>query len=196
MEAVARFARLSLKHPMSKVVLQTMLERPGFIERVTFVDNRDFLADTLLVSERGSDEPGFELELGVRQREEVTIINGNIVRQVRRTSSVNIRDPIEAIDALNEFKGRLYVTFCFAGRAPAWYDAVVEPNPALVSQTMGKESIDQVIDDLVGQQIDLALLAISLRQEIETALERRDRVAFKKLSPVYREVVNRCLWEL
>lgn len=181
---------------MTKVVLQALLDRPDFIERITFVESREFLADTLIVSERGSDGPGFELELGVRQREEVTIVNGNIVRQVRRTSSVNIHDPLEALGALNEFKGRLYVTFCFAGPTPAWYNDVVEPNPALVSSTMSKESIDQVMDDLVSHQIDLVVLAISLRQEIERALDRRDRAAFMNLSPIYREVVNRCLWEL
>src|SRR5690625_5295925 len=174
MEAIARFARLELKHPMSKVVLQSILEQPEFVERVTFVESREFLADTLLISERGSDGPGFELELGVRPREEVTMVNGNLVRQVRRTSSVNIHDPVEAVAALHDFKGRLYVTFCFAGRSPAWYDAVIEPNPAVVSRTLSKESIDQLFDDIVGHQIDMVLLAISLREEIDDALRSEE----------------------
>lgn len=173
-----------------------MLEQPEFIERITFVESREFLADTLLISERGSAGPGFELELGARQREEVTIVNGNLVREVRRTSSVNIHDPVEALAALHDFKGRLYVTFCFAGPSPAWYDAVIEPNPAVVSQTLSKESIDQLFDDIVRHQIDMLLLAISLREEIDDALVTRDRTTFARLAPVYREVINRCLWEL
>lgn len=192
MEALARFARLELKQPMSKVVLQSILEQPERIERLTFVDSREFLADTLLISERGSDGPGFELELGAHQREEVTIVNGNLVRQVRRTSSVHIQDPAEAVEALRDFKGRLYVMFCFAGPTPFWYEAVVEPNPAVVSQTMGKESISQLFDDIVSHQIDMLLLAISLRAEIDEALRKRDRASFERLAPIYREVVNRC----
>lgn len=197
MEAIAHFARRPLKHPMSRVVLRSLLERPDWVERLTFVDTRDFLADTLIIAERGSDAPAFELELGATQREEVTIVNGNLVRHVRRTSSVNIRDPVEALAALRGFKGRLYVMFCFAGPTPLWYDAVVEPNPAVVSHTLSKESITQLFDDIVGQQIDMLLLALTLREDIDAALARRDRPAFEKLAPVYREVVNRCfLWDL
>lgn len=192
MEALARFARLELKRPMSKVVLQAILEQPEWIERLTFVDSREFLADTLLISERGSDGPGFELELGAHQREEVTIVNGNLVRQVRRTRWVHIQDPVEAVRALREFKGRLYVMLCFAGPAPFWYEAVVEPNPAVVSRTLSKESITQLFDDIVSHQIDMVLLAISLRAEIDEALRKRDRETFERLAPIYREVVNRC----
>ncbi|MFS8523439.1 MAG: IDEAL domain-containing protein [Limnochordales bacterium] len=196
MEAIARFARMQLKHPMSKVVLHALLESPDRVERLTFVDTRDFLADTLVIAERGSDGPGFELELGATQREEVTIVNGNLVRHVRRTSSVNIQDPVEALAALRDFKGRLYVMFCFAGPPPVWYEAVVEPNPAVVSQTLSKESITELFDDIVRHQVDLLVLAVTLRQDIDDALARRDRAAFEKLAPVYREVVNRCvLWD-
>ena len=170
MEAIARFARMQLKHPMSKVVLHALLESPDRVERLTFVDTRDFLADTLVIAERGSDGPGFELELGATQREEVTIVNGNLVRHVRRTSSVNIQDPVEALAALRDFKGRLYVMFCFAGPPPVWYEAVVEPNPAVVSQTLNKESITELFDDIVRHQVDLLVLAVTLRQDIDDAL--------------------------
>lgn len=192
MEAIARFARRALKHPMSKIVLQTFLEQPGWEQRLTFVDSRDFLADTLVIAEQGSDGPGFELELGARQREEVTIVNGNLVRQVRRTSSVNVQDPVEALAALRDFKGRLYVMFTFAGPVPGWYEAVVEPNPAVTSPAPERESVTHLFDEFLSQQVDLLLLAVSLRREIDEALERRDEVAFARLAPIYREVVNRC----
>lgn len=196
MEAIARFARLQLKDPMSKVVLQALLDNPALVERITFVASRDFLSNTMTVSELGSDGVGFELELGACQREEVTIVNGHLVRQVHRTSTVRLRDPLEALAKLSQFQSRLYVTFCFAGEPPAWYQAVVEPNPALPLHAETKESVDQVLDEIVREQIDLALLAILLRDEIDQALAQRDRDTFCARVPLYREVVNRCLWEL
>jgi len=196
MEAIARFARLPLKQPMSKVVLQALLDNPAFVERITFVANREFLSNTMTVSELGSDGVGFELELGACQREEVSIVNGHLVRQMHRTSSVRVHDPVEALARLSRFQSRLYVTFCFAGDPPAWYQAVVEPNPALLSRSETKENLEQVLDEIVREQIDLALLAILLRDEIEDALARGDREAFATRVPLYREVVNRCLWDL
>lgn len=192
MEAIARFSRRALKQPMSRVVLNALLEQPGWNERLTFVDRRDFLADTMVVAEEGGDGPGFELELGATQREEVTIVNGNLVRHVRRFSSMKVHDPVEALAALRDFKGRLYVMFVFAGPAPFWYEAVVEPNPAVAPEVSHGESVDRLLDEFVSQQIDLLLLAVTLRQEIDDALKRRDEAAFAKLAPVYREVVNRC----
>lgn len=196
MEAIARFARLPLKQPMSKVVLQALLDNPAFVERITFVANREFLSNTMTVSELGSDGVGFELELGACQREEVSIVNGHLVRQMHRTSSVRVHDPVEALARLSRFQSRLYVTFCFAGDPPAWYQAVVEPNPALPPRSETKENLEQVLDEIVREQIDLALLAILLRDEIEDALARGDREAFATRVPLYREVVNRCLWDL
>lgn len=196
MEAIARFLRLRLKQPLSKIVLQTMLERPAFVERITFVDEREFLPNTMIVSEYGSDRIGFELELGARQREQVSIVNGHLVRQIHRTSSVRIHDPAAALRALDELKGRLYVTFCFAQAVPKWYTEVVEPNPALPPPIEGKQSLAELLDDIVSQQVDLALLAILLRDEIEQALDRGDRATFKEKARLYRAVVSRCLWEL
>lgn len=195
-EAIARFLRLRLKQPLSKIVLQTILERPAFVEKVTFVEEREFLPNTLIVSEFGSDRIGFELELGARQREQVSIVNGHLVRQVHRTSSMRIHDPAAALRALDELKGRLYILLCFADAPPAWYAQAVEPHPALPPPPEGKQSLADLLDDIVRQQIDLALLAILLRDEIEQALARRDRTAFAEKARVYRAVVNRCLWEL
>ncbi|HEY8496509.1 MAG TPA: YpiB family protein [Limnochordales bacterium] len=196
LEAIARFSRLQLKQPLSRVVLNALLDNPEFVERITFVANRDFLSNTMVVSELGSDAVGFELELGACQREEVSIVNGHLVRQVHRTSSVRLHDPVEALTRLSHFQSRLYVTFCFAGDPPPWYAAVVEPNPALPPDAETKESLEQVLDEIVREQIDLALLAVVLRDEIEQALAKGDRATFAARVPLYREVVNRCLWDL
>lgn len=195
-DAIAQFLRLRLKQPLSKIVLQSILERPAFLERLTFVDDREFLPDTLIVSEQGSDRIGFELELGARQREQVSIVNGHLVRQVHRTSAARIHDPAAALRALDDLKGPLYVSLYFAAAPPPWYVNVVEPNPASAPSSDGKQSLAELLDDIVRQQVDLALFAILLRDEIEKALERGDRETFVQKARVYRAVVNRCLWQL
>ena len=52
---------------------------------------------------------------------------------------------------------------------------IVEPNPALPMRPDAKESIEAMIEEIVREQVDLVLLAISLRQQIEAALAARDR---------------------
>src|SRR5690606_10166469 len=177
-EASLQFSRARLKHPMSKYLLQFLAESKDLLSRITFVQSREFLPNTMLVSELGSPRVGFELELGAYQREEVSIVNGRLVRHTRRDCSLVITDPLEAIKPLQQFRGRLYVVFSFAGPTPAWYEEIVEPNPALPMRPDAKESIEAMIEEIVREQVDLVLLAVSLRQEIEEALAARDRERF------------------
>ncbi|HEX6971595.1 MAG TPA: hypothetical protein VF234_05210, partial [Limnochordia bacterium] len=155
--------------------------------------------NTMLVSELGSPRAGFELELGVRQREEVTIVNGQLVRQTRRDRTLCVTEPLEAIGYLRDFKGKLYVLFAFASSIPPWYEAVCEQNPALPVRTEAKESakrsIERMMEEITREQIDLAIHAILLRDRIEQALLRRDRDDFQASVPLYREILQRCLWE-
>jgi len=53
-----------------------------------------------------------------------------------------------------------------------------------------------MIEEIVREQVDLVLLAVSLRQEIEEALAARDRERFERIVPLYLEVSRRCLWDL
>ena len=69
---------------MSKYLLQFILDTPDLLKRITFVRNREYLPNTMLISELGSPRVGFELELGVHQREEVRIVNGELIRRLRR----------------------------------------------------------------------------------------------------------------
>lgn len=200
-EAILRFSRRSLKHPGSQVVLQEIADNEDLAQRVVFVHNREFLPNTLLISEAGSAGVPFELELGVTQREEVSIVNGRLVRHTHRTRSRCVTDPMEALQALRNFKGRLYVVFVFSSEAPGWYEAVVEPNPALPpedfdSVTAVSDGVDELTGDMLRHQIDLVLLAILLREEIDAALARRDAETFYARAPLYREVIQRCMWEL
>lgn len=195
-EAVLRFSRRPHKHPMSKFLLQLLLDEPEQLRRITFVRNRDFLADTMLISELGSPRVGFELELGARQREEVTIVNGRLIRHTRRDRSLCVSEPMEAIRPLREFRGRLFVVFSFARPAPDWYEAVVEPNPALPLATASDEVLESLERELVAEQIDLVLRRITLKQRIEECLSRGDQAAFERLVPLYNEALRRSLWDM
>lgn len=195
-EAMIQFSKAPLKHPMSKYLLQFMAETKELLRRVTFVQSREFLPNTMLISELGSPRVGFELELGAHQREEVSIVNGRLVRHTRRDRSLCVTDPMEAIKLLQGFKSRLYVVFSFAGPAPSWYQRIVEPNPALPLKPDAKESIEEMIGEIVKEQVDLAVLAITLKEQIDAALARRDRKSFERAAPLYKEVIRRCLWDL
>src|SRR5690606_15394457 len=169
-EAMIQFSKAPLKHPMSKYLLQFMAETKELLRRVTFVQSREFLPNTMLISELGSPRVGFELELGAHQREEVSIVNGRLVRHTRRDRSLCVTDPMEAIKLLQGFKSRLYVVFSFAGPAPSWYQRIVEPNPALPLKPDAKESIEEMIGEIVKEQVDLVVLAITLKEQIDAAL--------------------------
>lgn len=195
-DAIRQFSRAPLKHPMSKFLLQFLLEQKELLPRITFVQSREFLPDTMLISEFGSPRLGFELELGAHQREEVSIVNGRLIRHTRRDRSLCINEPLEAIEPLRSFKGRLYVVFSFAGPTPSWYERIVEPNPALPIRPDAQESIEMMIEEIVSEQVDLAVLTICLKQELDAALAARDREAFERIAPLYRELSNRCLWDL
>ncbi len=194
-EALLHFSRAPLKHPMSKFLLRFIAENQELTARMTFVQSREFLTNTMLISELGSPRVGFELELGAHQREEVSIVNGRLVRQTRRDRSLCINEPLEAIEPLKAFKGRLYVVFSFAGPTPPWYERIVEPNPALPMRPDAQESIETMIEEIVSEQVDLAVLTIRLKEEIDRALQHRDRESFERVAPLYNEIVRRCLWD-
>jgi uncharacterized protein YpiB (UPF0302 family) len=194
--AIQQFSLTPLKHPHSRSLLQALDEAHPLFKRLTFVRNRDFLPNTMLISELGSPRVGFELELGARQREEVSIINGQLVRHTRRECVMQISEPLDAIEVLRTFEGRLYVVFSFCGPIPSWYEQVVEPNPALPVNPPGHEILDRMLAEIVRDQVDLAVLAILTREVIDQALSERDEATFRKHAAVYKEVMQRRLWEL
>ena len=117
-EAILHFIRTPLKHPMSKFLLQFLLEENGMLEKISFVRNREFLSHTMLVSELGSPRVGFELELGARQQEKVSVVNGQLIRECRRDTIVRSNEPLEAIQSLRNFQGRLYIVLSFSSTPP------------------------------------------------------------------------------
>lgn len=195
-EAIRRFKDVQHKHPMSRFLLEFLLEQPDLLERITFVRNRDFLPDTMLISELGSPRTGFELELDAKQCEEVSIVNGRLIRHTKRERSLCVSEPMQAIETLREFTGQLYVVFSFAGTVPTWYEDVVEPNPALPKNAMAEEYVEFMVREIIQEQVDLLLLSISLRERVDEALQQRDRAAFHKAARLYKEVSARCLWQV
>src|SRR5690625_4198780 len=180
---------------MSKYVLRFLAKTPELPPRITFVRSREFLTNTMLISELGSPRIGFELELGARQREEVSIVNGRLVRHVRRDRSLCVNEPSKAVELLKDFKERLYVVFSFSGPVPSWYERIVEPHPALPVRSGARESIETVFEQILQEQVDLALIVIRLKNEIDDVLKRKDRRAFKQIVPLYKEITRRCLWD-
>ena len=55
------------------------------------------------------------------EREEVSLVNGRLVKQTRRNRALWVHDPVQAVEVLRTFKGILHVQFNFAGEIPDWY---------------------------------------------------------------------------
>ena len=194
-EIIQKFVRMPLKHSMSRFLLQFLLDEPDILDRVMFVRNRDFLPDTMLISELGSPRVGFELELGAYQREEVALVNGNLIKYTKRDRSKCISEPMKAIHALREFTGKLYVVFSFAGPCPSWYEEIVVPNPLIGEMEKSNSKGKSVVDTIIREQIELALFAILLRERIEESLKNRDFLTFRRLAPIYNRVIEESCWE-
>ena len=192
--AILEFSQLLLKDPSSKVFLHRLLNNKELVGKMVFVLNRTMLANTVLVSELGSSRIGFQLELGARRQEEVSLVNGRLVRHVKRTRRLCINDPLEAWEALENFEGRLYTQFCFSGEVPKWYLDVVEPNPALPVEAEPASEGDET-GDIFREQLDIALWIILLRQEIDEALAKKEPQRFYQAARVYNQLMERCLWE-
>ena len=196
-QVIHKFSQMPLKHEMSRYLLESLAEDNELLENIVFVSNRSMLPNSMLIAEMGSHQNGFELELGAKQYEEVSIINGRLVRHVKRTRRLRSTDPLEALEALADFSGKLYVMFAFAGETPDWYEAVVEPNPAeaIEAKEQVASDFESLIQEVEDEQLDIALWCILLRHRIEEALAKRDREDFLKATRLWKQMQERCLWE-
>ncbi len=192
--AILEFSQRLLKEPSSKMFLQRLLNNKELVDKMVFVLDRKMLANTLLVSELGSSRIGFQLELGARRQEEVSLVNGRLVRHVKRTRRLCLNDPMEAWEALENFVGRLYTQFSFAGEIPDWYLAIVEPNPALPAE-VGPGVEEEETADVFREQLDIALWIILLKQEIDLALAEKNSERFYEIAGLYNRLKERCLWD-
>lgn len=188
--ALRRFCEVPLKHQLSKCLLERIWTEPDVLSRLVFVTDREHLPNTMLLSQAGSNAPGFELQLGT-ESEYLTLVNGNLFREKKRTRQVRIGDPLEAWEALQDFSGILHVQLVFRGATPDWYEEITVPNESapVYPSVPGFATF-------VREQIDLILWGIILREQIDKALLNRDETLFKETVKLYKEVCQSCFWKL
>ncbi len=170
---------------MSKYLLEYVINNKALLARVEFVANRQTLSNVLSVCQAGAEGLGIELELGAMEREEVSLVNGCVIRHIKRTRRNWIHDPVQAVEALRDFRETLHVQLIFAGHTPKWYQDVVLDVPAVF----------QDFSQIVKNQLEFALEIIGLKAEIEEALAKKDQEQFRKKARLYRKMRESCLWD-
>lgn len=188
--ALRRFCEVPLKHELSKGLLEKICAHPALLTKLVFVTTRDFLPNTMVVSQVGTAEIGFELQLG-SESEHLTLVNGGLRREKQKTREIPIQDPLKAWDVLQNFTGILHVQLVFKSETPDWYAEIAVPNEAIppVGPGAGYAAF-------VREQVDLILWAITLKGQIDQALRTRDEKGFQESVQLYKEVCHSCFWKL
>lgn len=188
--ALRRFCEVPLKHALSKGLLEKICAHPALLTKLVFVRTRDFLSNTMVVSQAGTSEIGFELQLG-SDSEHLTLVNGDLHRERQKTREIPIQDPLKAWDILQDFPEILHVQLVFKADTPDWYEEIAVPNEAIPPPAPGVG-----YGAFVREQVDLILWAITLRGQIDQALQARDEKSFKESVQLYKEVCHSCFWRL
>ncbi|MCK9524912.1 MAG: YpiB family protein [Limnochordia bacterium] len=188
--ALRRFCEVPLKHERSKELLEKICVHPDLLEKLVFVTTRDYLSNTMTISQIGTVEVGFELQLG-SESEHLTLVNGGLKREKQQMREVPIQDPLKAWDVLQDFTGILHVQLVFKEDTPDWYGEVAVPNEAIppVALAPGWAAF-------IREQVDLVLWAITLKEQIDEALRTRDERLFRESLHLYNEVCQSCFWQL
>lgn len=188
--ALRRFCEVPLKHELSKGLVEKICVHPTLLEKLVFVRTRDYLTNTMVISQVGTPEVAFELQLG-SEAEYLVLVNGGLQRKKQETKEIPIGDPLKAWDVLQNFSGILYVQLVFKENTPDWYQEVAVPNEAIPLETGGVGYIA-----FIREQVDLVLWAITLKGQIDEALRTKDKQLFKKTVKLYKEVCHLCFWRL
>lgn len=187
--ALRRFCEVPLKHESSKALLEKIWADPELLKRLVFVTTRDYLPNTMLISQMGTEEVGFELQLG-SESEHLTLVNGGLRRETQKTREVSISDPLVAWDVLQSFSGLLHVQLVFRESTPDWYEEIAVPNEAI------PPGLAAGFASFVREQVDLILWGITLKVRIDEALRTRDEKLFRESVRLYKEVCQSCFWKL
>lgn len=187
--ALRRFCEVPLKHEDSEELVEKICEEPDLLKRLVFVTNRDYLPNTMLISQKGTAEVGFELQLG-SESERLTLVNGGLRRETQKTKEVTISEPLMAWDVLQSFSGLLHVQLVFHESIPDWYEEIAVPNEAIPSELVAGFA------SFVREQVDLVLWGITLKMRIDEALRTRDEKLFRESVDLYKQVVQSCFWQL
>lgn len=188
--ALRRFCEVPLKHQSSKQLLELIWRKPDILAKLVFVVNCECLPNTMLLAQRGSSAPGFELQLS-NETEHLTLTNGTLLREKRKTQQVSIKDPLRAWEVLQCFQGILHVQLAFESTTPDWYEEIVVPNEAAPSYPIAPG-----FSAFIREQIDLILWGITLREQIDQALSNKDEALFKEYVDLYKQVCRSCFWKL
>ena len=187
-DAIRRFSKTPLKHRMSKYLLEYLLENTELLHKIRIVNTRAYLPDTMMIAQAGVEGPPFELELGAVERDEVSMVNGLLVKQKRKNRAIWINDPVQAVEVLRKFTGILYVEFRFAGEIPDWYRQIV-------AEFKAECVMESEVTQLIREQVELLLSGIILKNEIDRALQQGDQQLFQIKVQQYKQICERCLWE-
>ncbi len=187
-DAIRRFSKTPLKHRMSKYLLEYLLENTELLHKIRIVKTRAYLPDTMMIAQAGVEGPPFELELGAVERDEVSMVNGRLVKQKRKNRAIWINDPVQAVEVLRKFTGILYVEFRFAGEIPDWYRQIV-------AEFKAECVMESEVTQLIREQVELLLSGIILKNEIDRALQQGDQQLFQIKVQQYKQICERCLWE-
>ncbi|NLL49382.1 MAG: hypothetical protein GX249_12485 [Firmicutes bacterium] len=188
--ALRRFCEVPLKHERSKELLEKICGSPALLKKLVFVTTREYLSNTMLISQVGTTEAGFELQLGY-EAEYLTLANGNLKKEKQQIREAPIQDPLKAWDVLQDFIGILHVQLVFKEDTPDWYGEIAVPNEAIPPA-----SLRPGWAAFIREQVDLILWAIALKEQIDEALRVRDEKLFRESLRLYNEVCQSCFWQL
>ena len=189
--ALKRFCEAPLEHKFSKFLLEKLLQNSDLMERLVFVATRDYFPNTMLVAQAGASEKGFVLELGTLESEQITLVNGRLLKEKKTNREARIEDPLEAWQVLQDFRGTLHVQLVFKDETPDWYEELMLP-----SEAVSKNVLVPGFAAFIREEIDLVLWGVILKDQIEQALETKDETLFRKSARLYKQVCQSCFWKL
>jgi len=150
---IRRFSKTPLKHRMSKYLLEKLLTQREFVGEDCVCELLEITYQTQCsLAQAGTEGTGFELELGAVESEHITLVNGRLVKDRRKSRETLIHEPLEAIEVLQSFSGTLYVQFVFEGPIPLWYEQA-----ALPTEIVPDSSLPPGFAAFIRDQIDLVL---------------------------------------
>ena len=187
--ALRRFCEAPLKDEGCRKLLARIWAEPAQLQRLVFVTTRDYLPNTMVVSQLGSEEIPFELSLG-SESEQLILVNGGLLRKTQKTTELCLTDPAQAWEALQSYCGLLHVQLVFHGDTPDWYAEVAVPNEAVPPELAAGFA------SFLREQAELVLWGFALKARIDEALDKRDKRLFQESVRLYKQVRQSCFWEL
>lgn len=187
--ALRRFCESPLELEGCRELLEKIWAESAQLQRLVFVTTRDYLPNTMVVSQLGSGGVPFELSLG-SESEQLLLVNGGLRRQTQKVRTHCLTDPAQAWETLQSYCGLIHVQLVFKGDTPDWYQDIAVPNEAVPPHAASGFA------SFLREQVEFVLWGITLKERIDEALQRRDEELFRESVRLYKEVLQSCFWEL